>query len=111
MEPFGLTATAVGPIMFLAGFIAGNYRATHTLLIERSIAAAAIAVIVVAVGSNIAAVAMMAIIASTLVLANITEWWHRRRLHFQRRALDNHDLNPGCLSRLLRYTAAPLHNR
>lgn len=70
---FGLTAMAVGLVLFLIGFLFGNARAGSGLLTERLVAAVVIVLVVVGLGPHVSALALLAVLAALLVGTSTVE--------------------------------------
>jgi low temperature requirement protein LtrA len=73
LDTFGVTALAVGPALFLLGFVGGNLRATGRLLWTRVVGLVAIVVAAVIVSRSAAAIAAIATIAVALVAVATVE--------------------------------------
>lgn len=69
LHSFGITALALGPSLYLAGFVYGNLRATGRLLIARTAGVVAVVAAAVAVGHVAAAAAVFVLV--TLVVVGI----------------------------------------
>lgn len=76
-DSFARLALGAGPIMFLAGFVVGNYRSRRVVLVERSAACAAVAGIAWGLGRHVDGVVVVTVIAATLTAAIAVE--HARR--------------------------------
>lgn len=63
LESFGVTALAVGPGLFLAGFVLGNLRATGQLLLTRTVGLVAAVVVAIVAGSSLDATYAVAAVA------------------------------------------------
>jgi low temperature requirement protein LtrA len=74
---FGITALAAGPALYLAGFVAGNLRATGRLLVDRALGL--LAVVGVALAAGTAATATVAIAAVAAVIVAIAAFETVRR--------------------------------
>lgn len=70
---FGLTAMAVGLALFLIGFLFGNARAGSGLLTERLVAAVVVVLVVVALGPDVSALTLLAVMAVLLVATSTVE--------------------------------------
>jgi len=66
-------AIGVGLTLFLAGFVVGNARATHTLLVERAVAIPVIVGAIVALGSRVSALVLLTAIAVGLSAVTAAE--------------------------------------
>lgn len=67
LNNFAVTALAVGPTLYLAGFIIGNLRATGRILHTRFVGLIAIAAIAVMAGPRTSALATTAAVAATII--------------------------------------------
>lgn len=79
LASFGVAALAVGPALYLAGFVAGNLRATGKLLITRAVGLVAAAAAAIGVGNNFSATAAVAAVAAVLVAIGAAESHQRPR--------------------------------
>ncbi len=78
LASFGRLAMVVGLVVFLVGFVAGNARATHTLLVERSVAAGAVIAIGGLLAPNVSALSVVATIAAVMIATTVIETVRRR---------------------------------
>lgn len=74
----GLVAVALGLTLFLAGFLAGNYRAQHTLLVERAVALVVVLALVGLAGPFVPGVVLLVALAVTLIALAGVEAVRRR---------------------------------
>jgi low temperature requirement protein LtrA len=78
LNTFGTTALAVGPALYLAGFVIGNLRATGRILHTRLVGLIAIVTIAIAAGPRIGALASIAAVGAAIVaLAAVEGATHR----------------------------------
>jgi low temperature requirement protein LtrA len=77
LDGFGQLAVAGGLTLFLGGFIVGNLRATGQVLVERTVGTVALILLVALAGDEVNALALLAVIAATVVA--ITALEGRRR--------------------------------
>ncbi|MBK9177996.1 MAG: low temperature requirement protein A [Acidimicrobiales bacterium] len=73
LDAFGRAAIAGGLALFLVGFVLGNARATHTLLVERAVGAVAIVAFVAVGGRHLAAAVVLTAVALALVAITARE--------------------------------------
>jgi low temperature requirement protein LtrA len=67
LDAFATTALAVGPALYLAGFVAGNLRATGRLLGTRAAGLVAVVVAAVALGPRVDAIVTVGLVAAVVV--------------------------------------------
>lgn len=79
LDVTGRTMVGVGLGLFLAGFVAGNLRATGRLLPERIAAGVAVAAAVTLVAPHVTASVLLGLLAATLVAVAAVETARRRR--------------------------------
>jgi low temperature requirement protein LtrA len=68
LEAAARWSIGAGLALFYAGFLAGNARAVGGVLVERALALVAVAVVTTALGPSVSAVALLTILAATLVV-------------------------------------------
>jgi low temperature requirement protein LtrA len=67
MNSFAITALAVGPALYLAGFVIGNLRATGRILHTRLVGLIVIVAIAVIAGPRVSALASTAAVATAII--------------------------------------------
>jgi low temperature requirement protein LtrA len=67
LDTFGIAALAVGPSLYLAGFVAGNLRATGHLLVTRTLGLVGVLVTGIVGGNALSALAAVALVAAVIV--------------------------------------------
>jgi low temperature requirement protein LtrA len=80
LDDFATTALAVGPALYLAGFVIGNLRATGRILHTRLVGLIAIVTIAITVGPHISALAIIAAVAAAIVAIAAVESAQRRQV-------------------------------
>jgi low temperature requirement protein LtrA len=78
LEGFAVTALALGPALYLAGFVAGNLRATGRILPIRVAGIVGVLVVALVLGPRVAALATMAGVAAVLTAVGVVETLQRR---------------------------------
>lgn len=74
---FGAVALGAGPVLFLAGFVIGNYRAAGRLLVERAVAMVAVATVVAGLAERVDALLTAAAVGAVVAAAVAAEWGRR----------------------------------
>lgn len=81
LDTFGVTALALGPALYLAGFVVGNLRATGQLLVTRTVGLVAVVVVALVAGAVLTAtVAVASVAAVIVVIAALESRTHPGRL-------------------------------
>ncbi len=80
LHGLGVTALAVGPVLFLAGFVAGNRRAAGTWLWPRVAGIGAAAVVALAVGPSADPVVSLGLLAVVIAAVAVAESSRHRSL-------------------------------
>ncbi len=78
LESFGRLAIATGLVLFLVGFIAGHFRATKQIPVERVAAAFSVILGVGLAGPELSALTILAILAALMIATNLVETGRRR---------------------------------
>jgi low temperature requirement protein LtrA len=73
LDAFGVTALAVGPGLYLAGFVAGNLRATGHLLVTRTAGLLVVVVAAVVAGTSVSATSALAVVTAVIVAVAAAE--------------------------------------
>ncbi len=73
LEPFAVTALAIGPGLYLAGFVAGNLRATGHLLPTRTVGLVAITAVALLAGSALDALPAIGLVTAGIVAVAAVE--------------------------------------
>jgi low temperature requirement protein LtrA len=76
---FGVAALAVGPALFLGGFVAGNFRATGRVLVERAIGIVAAVAVALGLGPEVDPPVTLWFLAGVVAAIAATETARRRR--------------------------------
>ncbi|MFN6119150.1 MAG: low temperature requirement protein A, partial [Actinomycetes bacterium] len=80
LHGLGVTALAVGPVLFLAGIVAGNRRAAGTWLWPRIAGVAGVAVVALAVGPSADPVVPLGLLAVVIAAVAVAESSRHRSL-------------------------------
>jgi low temperature requirement protein LtrA len=80
LHGLGVTALAVGPVLFLAGFVAGNRRSAGTWLWPRIAGVAGVAVVALAVGPSADPVVPLGLLAVVIAAVAVAESSRHRSL-------------------------------
>ncbi len=79
LNSFGVAALAVGPGLFLAGFVAGNLRATGHVLTNRAVGLPGIVIAALLGGTTLSGTGALAAVTVVIVAIAAAETWTRTR--------------------------------